>query len=130
MAVKARGMTIDRKTGRKRRVDAKRSRAAKTGARKRRGKKESAATKRKIAMGIKKAKRTGRTKTWTPCAKERQVQSLLCVLKRCVLLRPRRGTKRAARVGKVKSPRSSKTSTVKLAKGMETPKIKRGTVEA
>jgi hypothetical protein len=41
-------LIIDPKTGRKRRVDPKRSLSAKKGARKRKGKKVSAATKRKI----------------------------------------------------------------------------------
>lgn len=55
------GMIRDQKTGRLRRVDPKRSRAAKKAARKRRGKKLSISTKRAISKGVKKAIRTKRT---------------------------------------------------------------------
>lgn len=55
--------TYDKKTGRKRRIDPKRSRIAKLAARKRRGKKMKASTKRKIALANKKARRSKRTKS-------------------------------------------------------------------
>jgi hypothetical protein len=52
----------DKKTGRKRRIDIKRSRAAKKGARKRRGKHLKAATKLKISKSNRRARKTRRTK--------------------------------------------------------------------
>lgn len=61
-AKKRKVYTYDRKTGRKRRIDPKRSRIAKMAARKRRGKKMKAATKRKISLANKKARRIKRTK--------------------------------------------------------------------
>ncbi len=51
----------DKKTGRKRRVDLKRSRKAKLAARKRRGKHLKASTKMKIRRSLAKTNRTGRT---------------------------------------------------------------------
>lgn len=59
---KPRTYTYDKKTGRKRRIDRKRSIAAKKGARKRRGKRISAATKKKISRSNIRARRTKRTK--------------------------------------------------------------------
>lgn len=55
------GMVRDKKTGRKRKVDPVKSRAAKKGARKRGHKKESATTRRKIAKGVSRSNRTGKT---------------------------------------------------------------------
>jgi len=54
-------MVRDRKTGRSRRKDPKRVKAGKAAARKRGHKKLSAATKKKIAKGVRKAARTGKT---------------------------------------------------------------------
>jgi hypothetical protein len=53
----------DPKTGRKRRVNPRLSKIAKNAARHRRKKRPSAATKMKIAKGVRKAHRTGRTTT-------------------------------------------------------------------
>jgi hypothetical protein len=56
------GMIRDKKTGRKRKVDPKKSRVAKKASRKRVGKKLKPATKAKIARGVKKANKTHKTK--------------------------------------------------------------------
>lgn len=53
----------DKKTGRKRRVDPKRSRIAKKAAKKRRGKRLSTATRRKISKGVRMARKRNRTKS-------------------------------------------------------------------
>jgi hypothetical protein len=61
-ALRKKGLARNKKTGRTYRVNVKRSRAAKKGARKRLHKHLKPQTKRKIAMGLKKAIRSKRTK--------------------------------------------------------------------
>lgn len=61
--LRSKGLVIDRRTGRKRRVNQKLSRAAKRGARSRLHKKRSAKTRHKISIGLRKTNRRGRTMT-------------------------------------------------------------------
>jgi hypothetical protein len=110
-------MVIDRKTGRKRRADPKRSRAAAKGARKRKGKHLTAATKRKIALGEKKTARTGRTKTGRRVLKKTgSASAVASKVKR--VKKAAAGVKRAAKVGKTKTEKLVPYKRTKLTKAI------------
>jgi hypothetical protein len=120
-------LTIDKKTGRKRRVDPKRSRAAKSAARKRKGKHLSVATKRKIALGEKKTARTGRTKTGRRVLKKTGTKAA-ATSKAKRISKAKAGTKRAAKVGT--KPRKEKVTKAKTTMRGTKLGAHKGTIDA